>query len=135
LAEGRPADRPRPVPIPPEGRGFLLRNLCYEYWFSFEETQEDAIIAVLKTIQTWHEYKEIMEHLTSDGRRIHPKPASGPDDTYQIGERTLWEFLDGTQKEQYRYHRLRLFMDRCNSLVKEPTLHAAAIRDNGILYA
>jgi hypothetical protein len=170
---------------PPEGKGRLLRNLCYEYGFSFEETQEDAIIAVLKTIQTWQVYKEVMEHLASDGRRIKNKPASGPDDiqcpsgnggfcpssrrmvnlnrrnilnisrilichstrksgercrfrmdtAYKLGDQTLWDFLDGAQKEQYRYHRLRLFMERCNRLSKKPSLHAAAIRDNGILSA
>ncbi len=120
---------------PPEGKGRLLRNLCYDYWFSMEETQEDAMIAILKTIQTWNEYKEVMEHLTSDGRRIKPKSATGFDTTWQLGEETLREFLDGLQEGQWQYLKLKLFLNRTQQLPNQPQINLAAVRDNGIATA
>jgi hypothetical protein len=117
--------------LTPEGKGRLLRNLCYSYWSSLEETQEDAMLAILRTVQTWNEYKEIMEHLSGDGRRILPNKGVG-DQTWQRGEETLWDFLDGAQERKWRYERLHLFLNRQQQLPRQPQLHAAAIRDNGL---
>ncbi|UWZ79772.1 hypothetical protein L9S41_19155 [Geoalkalibacter halelectricus] len=57
--------------LPPEGKGQLLYALCKRHWpFPFRaERQEDAILVILGTIQTWREYKEILEHLSIDGSR------------------------------------------------------------------
>jgi hypothetical protein len=48
---------------------------------------------------------------------------------------TLWEFLDGVEKGEFLYHKLRLFMERREKLPQDPQLHTAAIRDNGIVNA
>ncbi|WP_139172169.1 hypothetical protein [Geoalkalibacter ferrihydriticus] len=71
--------------LPPEGKGQLLYALCKNHWpFPFRaEVQEDAILAILETIQTQNEYREVMEHLTIDGSRLRPpgprpSPTSGP---------------------------------------------------------
>lgn len=120
--------------LTPEGKGQLLRYLCYEEnWGMYHNLQEQAITAILKTLQTRNEFKEVMEHLTSDGRRIKPKPISGDDDdTWELGTETLREFLHKVRELGRSYRRLRRFLDRFIHLPKLPRLHAAAIRDNGI---
>ena len=122
--------------LPPEGKGRLLHALCQSQWPIplLGERQEDAILAILKTIQTRNEYREVMEHLTPDGRRLRPKPATGIDDgTWRKGEDIIRKFLDGAQLREFR--RLRRFIDRAALLPEQPRMHTAALRNNGILTA
>jgi hypothetical protein len=123
--------------LTPEGKGRLLRNLCYEAdWGEFHNLHAQAFSVFFKTLQTRNEGKEVLEHLTSDGRRIKPKPiGGGDDDTWELGTETLREFLQKVQELGKPYQILKRFLDRLDPLdrlPKMPKLHAAAIRDNGI---
>ncbi|MDO3378329.1 hypothetical protein [Geoalkalibacter halelectricus] len=120
----------------PEGKGRLLRALCQSQWpFPLRaELQEDAILTILETIQTWNEYKEIMEHLTMDGSRLRPAPEAGIDDwTWREGESILYRFLDGAQEREFI--RMRQFLKNASNLTRQPQVHTAAVRDNGIALA
>ena len=86
----------------------------------------------VKTVQTWPEYVEVMEHLTDNGRRIRPKPAGSVDnETYKLGEETIVDFIDGSQR--YQFTRLRDALKNAYLLQQlEMYINTAAIRDNGI---
>ena len=116
--------------LPPEGKGRLIRALCVRQWPAplKAELQEDAIIAILKTLQTHNEYKEVMEHLTFDGSRIAPG-----NDAWRQGEKIIDKFLNGAQDLEFR--KLREFFKRTMFLPMTPRIHTAAVRDNGILIA
>ena len=122
--------------LPPEGKGQLLFALCKSHWpFPFRaDVQEDAILVILGTIQTWREYKEIMEHLSIDGSRLRVKPLGDADDqTWRHGEAFLHRFLDGAQKNQFL--RMRETLNKVSQLPHAPQVHTAAVRDNGIALA
>jgi hypothetical protein len=112
---------------PPEAKGRLLRALCHRPWLSFNSEQEQAIIAVLRTIQTWNEYKEVMEHLTVDGSRI----ALG-EHAWKKGEQVLWDFLGLVNRMRLQYEHLKLLLQRTSHLPVQPQIHTAAVRDNGL---
>jgi hypothetical protein len=119
--------------LTPEGKGRLLRNLCYEEdWSKYQTFRENAMMTVLKSLQTGNEFKEVMEHHTGDGRRLLLKPKGIEDDkTWQRGMETLRDFLEKVQELKEDYQRLQRFLERFNQLPK-PQLNAKAIRDNGI---
>jgi hypothetical protein len=90
------------------------------------------MMVVFNTFQTINEFREAMEHHTSDGRRLLPKPKGIKDDqTWRRGVETLRDFLEKVQNLKEDYQRLQRFLDRFNQLPM-PRLNAKAIRDNGI---
>jgi hypothetical protein len=119
--------------LTPEGKGRLLRYLCYEPdWGKHQAFRENAMMVVFNTFQTINEFREAMEHHTSDGRRLLPKPKGIKDDqTWRRGVETLRDFLEKVQNLKEDYQRLQRFLDRFNQLPM-PRLNAKAIRDNGI---
>ena len=78
----------------PEAKGHLLAVLCHTSLFSFEETQEEAILAVLDTLQSLRDYHETLEHLTFGAEKIG----------VEAGRRVLHGILDG--REHHAWHRL-----------------------------
>ena len=57
-----------------------------------EETQEDAVLALLKRLQSKRELKEVLEHMTLSGNQ---KIKVGD------GESMLYNILDGDQLNKY----------------------------------
>jgi hypothetical protein len=102
---------------PPETKGQILYSLTPRFWISFEEKQEEAIIAILKTAQTWNDYVEIVSHCSSGGQKI----------PQEEGEKRLWKILDGKERNQFELLRYQL-----HKLPRQPQIKTAAIQDNGL---
>ncbi len=105
--------------LPPEGKGRLIFHLCPCIWYSAEEKQEEAIIAILRTIQTWNEYVEVMVHSTETGAR----------GSFAAGEALVQNVLD--RSEKWHFNRLRKQLRHCYALPRQAQMHMAAVRDNG----
>jgi len=93
----------------PEAQGAMLYKLTESFWFSLEkgvlwdreEEQEDAILVILKNIQTKKEFRKVVERITPDG-----KPGN-----YHSNLRRLTGFggvLDGEQLREYNNFRQKL---------------------------
>ena len=104
--------------LTPEGKGRLIFHLCPCVWYSAEEKQEEAIMAILRTIQTWNEYIEVMAHCTETG--IHG--------SFRTGEDLVQNVLDGSDK--WQFNRLRQQLRHCYKLPRQAQMHMAAVRDN-----
>ncbi len=102
---------------PPETKGQILYSLASRFLLSFEEKQEEAIIAILKTAQTWNDYVEIISHCSPDGQKI----------SQEEGEKRLWKILDGRERNQFKMLRYKL-----DKLPRQPQINTAAIQDNGL---
>ena len=91
---------------------------------------------MLRTVQTWNEYVEVMEHLTSDGCRIRPRPLGDMDDgAWRDGQAVIEGFLRGASGLRFQYRRIRLFLERAHQLPRQARVHTAALQDNGIMMA
>ena len=111
--------------LTPEGKGRLLYHLCPTNWATHEERQEEAIVAIIKTIQSWHEYVEVMVHCTIDGSPV-------PDNKWETGEKCLLNVLDGHDLKNYNAEKLKLFLFLNKyKLPKSAKINTAALRDNG----
>jgi len=53
----------------PEAKGAMLYVLTETFYFSKEETQEDAILILLSYVQTKREFDQVCKHLTLDGSK------------------------------------------------------------------
>ncbi len=102
---------------PPETKGQLLYSLTPMSWKKSEETQEEAIITILKTAQSWNDYIEIVSHCSEGGVKI----------PLEQGEKRLRHILDG--RDHDRFELLRLQLKRLN---RQPQINTAAIIDNGV---
>jgi hypothetical protein len=102
---------------PPETKGQFLYSLTMTVWNSWEEKQEEAIIAILKTAQTWNDYVEIVSHCSPGGQKI----------SQEEGEKRLRKILDGKERNQFILLRSQL-----HKLPHQPQINTAAIQDNGL---
>ncbi len=113
--------------LPPESKGQILYNLCPTSWKSFEVKQELAILKIMRTIQTWHEYVEVMSHCTETGEKVN-------DNRWQTGEREIYKVIDGLDAIEYEFRKLRLWLDRDkNSLPQQAQINTAVVRNNGLI--
>ncbi len=112
--------------LTPEGKGRLLYHLCPTTWVTHEERQEEAIVAIIRTIQSWHEYVEVMVHCTADGSAV-------ADNKWETGEKSLLDVLDGFDLKNYNADKLKLFLFlNKTKLSKTAQINTAAVRDNGL---
>ncbi len=112
--------------LPPESKGQILYSLCPTSWKSFELKQELAILKIMRTIQTWHEYVEIMSHCTETGAKVH-------DNRWQTGEREIYKVIDGFGAIEYDFRKIRLWLNRNkNNLPQQAQINTAVVRNNGL---
>ncbi len=117
--------------LPPEAKGRLLRSLCPTTSIDDEKEQEGAIITILKTVQTWRDFCEVMEHMTLDGRRIMTKEEekSSNKPAWRKGEELLYNILDLAQ--HWEYERLKKTLKEKEWLLaKASTIQTSAIQQD-----
>lgn len=100
----------------PEAKGHMLAVLCHTSLFSFEEEQEEAILAVLGTLQSLRDYHETLEHLTFGAEKI----------TVEEGRRILHGILDG--REHRAWHRLENRLRRLEEELPARARYDVAVR-------
>ncbi len=96
---------------PPEAKGQVLYSLSSTYSSSWEEKQEDAIIAILRTAQTWNDYVEIVSHCSPYGQKI----------SLEDGEKRLRKILDFSEKIDFNIIRIKL------KYLQKPKINTAAV--------
>ncbi len=79
----------------PEAKGIMLHHLCQTFWEINEEPQEQAIIEILKHVQSTGEYQKVCEHLTPNGSKTD----------FLSGHGAIVDILDG--EERYKYREMR----------------------------
>ena len=88
-----------------KAKGAMLYQLTESFWISLEkgvlwdrEEQEDAILVILKNIQTKKEFKKVIERMTVDGSKGN----------FHRNIYRLTGLLDGSQFRAYLKHREEL---------------------------
>jgi len=99
---------------PPEAKGQLLYSLSSTFRTSREEKQEEAIIAILQTAQTWNDYVEIVSHCSPYGQKI----------SLEDGEKRLRNILDFSEEIDFNIIRFKL------KYLQKPKINTAAVYNN-----
>ncbi len=96
---------------PPEAKGQILYSLSSTYRSSWEEKQEEAIIAIMQTAQTWNDYVEIVSHCSPYGQKI----------SLEDGEKRLRNILDFSEEIDFNIIRFKL------KYLQKPKINTAAV--------
>jgi len=77
--------------LPPETMGPMLYVLSVSYVDSWERAQENAIVLLLSAISSWHQFVEVLEHMSPNDIRIDAMKSLN----------RLNAILDGSEQDEF----------------------------------